>query len=77
MDQGIEAVVELRKTYVRMEVIRSLVRPVLTVMFAGTTLGLVLLGREVPGQLWGVTLTLVAFWFGERAKRPPSPPAVP
>jgi hypothetical protein len=44
----------------------ELIQGIVTVLVLGVTLALVLLGRPVPDQLWGVTLLIVGFFFGDK-----------
>lgn len=51
------------------QVLRASVRPVLTYIFALTTIWLVWRGQEIPTMLYQMDLIMIAFWFGERAVR--------
>ena len=49
-----------------MDLVRALVRPVVTVSLVATLIALSLLGREVPEPLASLTVAVVSFWFGSR-----------
>jgi len=40
----------------------------LTLMFAGTVIYLVIAGKTVPGEIYGFLGTVVGFWFGTKAQ---------
>ena len=51
----------------KINAIRELVRPFISVCFVGTTVVLAILGRIEPKDILTVTGIIVAFHFGERA----------
>ncbi len=49
--------------------ISSLVRPFLAVSAWVAVLFMLVAGRQVPGELWTLSASLTAYYFGERAAR--------
>ena len=46
---------------------RAATRPVVTVIFAATIAQVVVEGIDAPAWFVALSVTIVAFWFGERA----------
>ena len=51
------------------ELIRAIVRPVLTVGSLGTVLYLACTGQEVPDEILTIATVMVTWWFKERSDR--------
>lgn len=51
------------------EIIKSLVRPFISVAFVLSTVTMFLMGKEVPTEMLTTTGMIVAFHFGERATK--------
>ena len=51
----------------KIDAIRRLVRPFISVCFVGTTVALAILGKVDPKDMLEITGIIVAFHFGERA----------
>lgn len=52
-----------------MELIRSLVRPIVTVAVLGTVCYMAMAQLPVPDWLLTLTGTIVAWWFADRVKK--------
>ena len=53
----------------KFEIIRSIVRPLVTVAGFGSVVYMVIEGITVPEWYWTLVASLVAFWFAGRAKK--------
>lgn len=49
--------------------VRGIVRPAVTLILVIVSSGLAVTGRVVPEWYVGLTLTVVAFWFGSRTAK--------
>ena len=49
------------------EFFRAATRPIVTVIFAATIAQVVVEGIDAPEWFVALSVTIVAFWFGERA----------
>ena len=46
---------------------RAITRPVVTIIFAAVIAQVVMEGIDAPSWFIGLAVTVIAFWFGERA----------
>lgn len=54
-----------------MDKIRSLVRPIVTVLITLTISAMVYQSREVPEWFIAIASSLLSYWFATRGKTPP------
>lgn len=48
-------------------IMRALLRPIITYGTWGVTVWLLIIGKDIPAQLWVIDHIVLVFWFGEAA----------